>query len=115
MAQTGPLDDLGPARAVSPELVPVNQPEIGERELEYVTEALRSGWISSEGPFVARFEEEWAAYCERSFGVAVANGTAALDVAVRALELGPGDEVILPTFTIVSCVQAILNAGATPV
>jgi perosamine synthetase len=100
---------------VSADFIPVNQPEIGERELEYVTEALKGGWISSEGPFVRRFEEEWAAYCGRRFGVAVANGTAALDVAVRALELGPGDEVIVPTFTIVSCVQAILGAGATPV
>ena len=63
----------------------------------------------------ARFEEQFAPRVGRRYGVAVANGTAALEVAVAALDLGPGDEVIMPTFTIISCAGAIVRAGATPV
>jgi perosamine synthetase len=96
-------------------LIPVNEPLLGERELEYVTECVRSGWISSSGRFVREFEEGWAAYCGRSYGVAVSNGTTALQVAVAALDLEPGDEVIMPTFTIVSCALAVVLAGGVPV
>ena len=76
---------------------------------------MRSGWVSSAGPFLKEFEEAWAAYCGRREGVAVANGTVALETAVAALGLEPGDEVIMPTFTIVSCALAVLYAGAVPV
>jgi perosamine synthetase len=93
----------------------VNEPSIGERELEYVTEAVRSGWISSAGRFISEFEAGWAAYCGRRHGVAVSNGTAALHAAAVALGLQQGDEVVMPTFTIVSCVTAVLETGATPV
>jgi perosamine synthetase len=64
---------------------------------------------------VARFEEAWAAYCGATYGIAVTNGTAALYAAVDALRLGPGDEVILPSFTIIGCAHAVIAAGATPV
>jgi perosamine synthetase len=95
--------------------IPVNEPLIGERDKELVMECLNSGWISSEGPFVSQFEEAFSRRVERKHGIACANGSAALDIAVAALKLGPGDEVILPTFTIISCAAAIVRAGATPV
>ncbi len=96
-------------------MIPVNEPWLGERELEYVTECVRSGWISSAGRFIDEFEQSWAAYCGRGYGVAVSNGTAALQTVVAALQLQPGDEVILPTFTIVSCAIAVVGVGAIPV
>jgi perosamine synthetase len=97
------------------DFIPVNEPVIGEREKELVMECLNTGWISSEGPFVSQFEEAFSRRVGRNHGVACSNGTAALDLAVAALRLGPGDEVILPTFTIISCAAAIVRAGATPV
>jgi perosamine synthetase len=96
-------------------MIPVNEPLLGGRELEYVTECVETGWVSSAGRFVDAFEAGWAAYCGRRHGVSVANGTVALEAAVAALGLGPGDEVLVPTFTIVSCAQAVVYAGATPV
>lgn len=96
-------------------MIPVNTPHLGGNERKYLLECLDTGWISSEGPFVMRFEEAFAAKVGRKHGVAVCNGSAALDLAVAALGLGPGDEVILPSLTIISCAAAILRAGATPV
>lgn len=95
--------------------VPVNEPLFEGNEEAYLLECLRSGWVSSEGPFVGRFEEAMANQVGRSHAVAVSNGSAALDIAVAALGLGPGDEVILPAFTIISCAAAVVRAGATPV
>jgi len=95
--------------------IPVNEPLLDGNELRYVSECIRTGWISSEGPFVRRFEKGLAEFVGRSHGVAVANGSVALDVAMAALGIGPGDEVILPTHTIISCAAAIVRAGATPV
>ena len=96
-------------------MIPVNEPLLGERELEYVTECIRTGWISSAGRFIEEFEEKWAAYCGMNYGIAVSSGTTALQVAVRCLGLKPGDEVIMPTFTIISCALAIVDSGAIPV
>lgn len=96
-------------------VIPVNEPRLGARELELVTECIKSGWISSAGSYIERFEDSWARYCGRRYGVAVSSGTTALQLAVRALGIGPGDEVILPSFTIISCVLAIVDAGAVPV
>jgi len=97
------------------EFIPVNEPRLAGKEGEYLAECIQSGWVSSEGPFVSRFESEFAEMTGRRFGIAVSTGTAALDVAVAALRLGPGDEVIVPTFAIISCVSAIVKARATPV
>jgi perosamine synthetase len=97
------------------DFIPVNEPLIGDREKELVLECLETGWISSEGPFVSQFEEVFSKRSGRKYGVACCNGTAALDLAVAALHIGPGDEVILPTFTIISCAAAVIRAGATPV
>ena len=95
--------------------IPVSEPLIGAREAAYVADCMRSGWISSEGPYVARFEQDWADYCGVAYGVAVSSGTAALYAACDALGLGRGDEVIMPSFTIIGCAQAIIATGATPV
>jgi perosamine synthetase len=96
-------------------MIPVNEPVLSGNEAKYLAECIETGWISSEGPFVRRFEEGMAAAVGQRFGVAVMNGSVALEVAIAALRIGPGDEVILPTFTIISCAAAIVRAGATPV
>ena len=96
-------------------MIPVNEPRFDGRELEYVTECLTTGWISSAGRFLGEFEEDWARYCDRRFGVAVCNGTVALQLAAAALNLEAGDEVIMPTFTIISCAMAVVYQGGTPV
>jgi perosamine synthetase len=80
-----------------------------------VTECLQTGWISSAGRFISEFEEKWAEYCGMAHGIAVSNGSVALEAAVGCLDLEPGDEVILPTFTIVSCAQAVTYNGGKPV
>ncbi len=95
--------------------IPVNEPLLGGNEKKYLLECLDTGWISSEGPFIKEFEEKFAARVGRKYGIAVMNGTAAIDAAVEALDIGPGDEVILPAFTIISCVTQIVRSGATPV
>ena len=97
------------------DFIPVNEPLLDGNEKKYLAECIDTGWISSEGPFVTRFEQAFAARVGRKHGIAVCNGTAALDAAVEALGIGPGDEVILPTFTIISCINQIVRSGATPV
>lgn len=96
-------------------MIPVNEPAFLGNEQRYVREAMASGWLSSGGPFVERFERDMAEYVGRKYAIAVNSGTAALDLAVAALGIGPGDEVIVPTFTIISCVNEIVRRGATPV
>ncbi len=97
------------------DFIPVNEPLLDGNEKKYLIECIETGWISSEGPFVKMFEERFAERVDRKYGIAVANGSVALDAAVVALGLGPGDEVIMPTFTIISCAAAIVRAGAKPV
>jgi perosamine synthetase len=96
-------------------MIPVNEPSLDEREMVYVSECVRTGWVSSAGRFINEFEERWAAYCNRRYGIAVSNGTTALQLAVACLELKPGDEVIMPSFTIVSCALAVIYNGGLPV
>ncbi len=95
--------------------IPVNTPDLSGRERELVLQCIDTGWISSEGPFVAEFEEKFSCSVNRVHGVAVANGSAALDIAVAALGIGAGDEVIMPTFTIISCAASVVRAGAKPI
>lgn len=97
------------------DFIPVNEPLLDGNEKKYLLECIESGWISSEGPFVAEFEQKFAARVGRKHGIAVSNGTVAIDAAVEALGIGPGDEVILPTFTIISCILQIVRSGAMPV
>ena len=95
--------------------IPVNEPLLQGNEERYLSECIRTGWISSEGPFVKQFEQQFAAFVDRQYGIAVSSGTAALDAAIEALDIGEGDEVILPGFTIISCVGQIIRSGAIPV
>ena len=98
-----------------PSLIPVNTPLLDGNEKKYLDECIDTGWISSEGPFVKRFEGEFSARMGRQHGISVANGTVAIDAAIDALGIGSGDEVILPAFTIISCIMQIVRSGATPV
>lgn len=95
--------------------IPVNEPLLNGNEKKYLLECIDTGWISSEGPFVERFESEFAAAVGREHGIAVSSGTAAIDAAIEALNFLPGDEIIVPTFTIISCVNQIARAGLIPV
>lgn len=97
------------------QFVPVNEPLLNGNEKKYLMECIDSGWISSEGPFVEKFENEFAKRVNRSHAIAVTNGTAAIDLAIEALRLEPGDEIILPTFTIISCITHIVRTGLKPV
>ena len=95
--------------------IPVNEPYFNGNEKKYLIECIDTGWISSEGPFVSKFEREFSKKVNRKYGIAVSNGTAALEIAIKALDIGEGDEVIIPTFTIISCAGAVVKTGAKPV
>ena len=97
------------------EFIPVNEPLLNGNEKKYLCECIDTGWISSEGPFVKEFEKKMSAAAGRKYGISVSNGTAALEVAVQALGIGEGDQVIMPTFTIISCAMAVTKLGAVPV
>ncbi len=97
------------------DFIPVNEPLLNGKEKEYLCECIDTGWISSEGPFVKKFEQKMSMTVNRKYGIAVSNGTAALEVATQALGIGKGDEVIMPTFTIISCAMAVTKLGAVPV
>ena len=96
-------------------MIPVNKPLFLGNEKKYLSNCIKTGWISSEGPYVKKFEKKFASYVNRKFSVTVSNGSVALEIALRALKLKKGSEVILPTFTIISCCNAIINAGLKPV
>ncbi len=96
-------------------MIPVNEPLIGKKEFEYVNECLRTGWISSGGKFITEFEKKFAAYINKKHGIAVNNGTNALILALRALGLPAESEVIMPTFTIISCALACIYNNLKPV
>jgi len=95
--------------------LPVNEPNITDSDILEVTNTMKAGWISSEGPQVKLFEGNLAKKFNRQYAVCVANGSAALDIAVESLDIKAGDEVILPNFTIISCLLPILRKGAIPV
>jgi len=95
--------------------IPVNEPLLNGNEKKYLCECIDTGWISSEGPFVKKFEEKLCETLGRKYGIAVSSGTAALEVAIQALGIGKGDEVIMPTFTIISCAAAVTKREAIPV
>lgn len=97
------------------DFIPVNVPLLNGNEKQYVMECLDTGWISSEGDFVRRFEEELAQRVGRKYSVAVSNGTVALELAIESLQLEKGSEVIMPTFTIISCALAVIRSGLIPV
>jgi len=96
-------------------IIPVHEPVLDGNEKKYVMDCLDTGWISSTGSYVKRFEEKFAAFCGLKHGIAVTSGTAALHVAVAALKIGKGDEVIMPSFTMIAPALAVDYTGARPV
>ena len=98
-----------------PPFLPVAEPDLGPLEEQYILDALRSGWVSSIGTYIKRFEDSFAAFCGVSHGVAVSNGTVAIHLALCAAGIGPGDEVIIPALTFVATAAAVRHAGAEPV
>lgn len=98
-----------------PDFIPVYTPLLDGCEEKYVLDAVRSGWISSLGSYVTRFEQEFARFCGVRHAVSVSNGTVALHLALHALGVGPGDEVIVPSLTFVATANAVHYTGATPV
>lgn len=99
----------------TPKLIPVYRPYFSGKEKAYVNECLDTTWISSRGEFIQRFEQGFADYICAEHVTSVCNGTVAIHLALEALGVGPGDEVIVPTFTYIASVNTILQTGATPV
>lgn len=111
-ADRRPVDIASPARK---RRIPVAEPSLNGNELKYVTECIQTGWISSQGSFVKRFEAEIAKRLGVEHVLAVSNGTVALHLAVLALGIGPGDEVLVPNLTFAATINTVIQAGATPV
>lgn len=95
--------------------IPLMQPALGGNELAYVSDCVTTGWISSQGEYVQRFESAFSRFLGGSHSLAVSSGTAALHLALKALDIGPGDEVIVPDLTFAATVNVVLHCGATPV
>lgn len=95
--------------------IPVAEPDLSGKEFQYVKDCFDTNWISSSGKYIKKFEEDFSSYCDVKYGVAVSNGTVALHLALLSLEIGPGDEVIVPNFTFAASVNSIIHTGATPV
>lgn len=95
--------------------LPMAVPDIGEHEMKYLMDAFLSTWISSSGKYMGLFEDKFAGFCGCKFGVAVSNGTVALHLALKALGIGEGDEVIVPDLTFAATINAVLHAHAVPV
>lgn len=95
--------------------IPVCEPLLGKKELEYVVDCIKKGWISSKGEYIEKFEEKFAKYCGCKFGITTTSGTTALHLALVSAGVGKGDEVIIPAFTMISTAFAIIYCGAKPV
>jgi perosamine synthetase len=95
--------------------IPLAEPVIGDEEIQYVMEAVKSGWVSSKGPFIDEFEKSFSSYIGVKHGIATSNGTAALHLALLALGIGKGDDVLVPSFTFVATANAVKYTGAEPV
>jgi len=96
-------------------MIPISQPSITQKEIDFVTDAVKSTWISSLGKYIDRFEAEFAKFCGTEYAICVSNGTVAIHLALVAQDIGPGDEVIIPNLSFVATANAVLHAGATPV
>lgn len=95
--------------------IPVCEPLLAGNELKYVTDCVSTGWISSAGKYVDEFEQSFAKYCNAKYAVAVSNGTVAIHLALKALKIGVGDEIIVPSFTMIASAAAVCYTGAMPV
>ena len=96
-------------------MIPVSEPDIGEKEIEYVDDAVRSGWVSSHGEYISKFEKRFKSYIGTEYGLTTSNGTTALHLALSAIGIKEGDEVIVPDLTFISPVNAVLYNRAVPV
>jgi len=96
-------------------MIPVNEPIVSKKAKKYVLETLETGWISSAGKYVTQFEEKFAEYLGVKYATTVSNGTTALHLALEALDIRAGDEIIIPDLTIISCALAALYTGAKPI
>ena len=96
-------------------MIPVCTPLLGVKELEYVTKCIKTNWISSKGRYIEEFENRFSKYCGCKYGISTTNGSTALHLALVASNIGSGDEVIVPTFTIASTVFAVIYCGGKPV
>ena len=99
----------------SKKFFPVSIPYISQKDINSVNKSLKDGWISSDGPNVEKFEKKFSKYVERKYSIAVSNGTAALEIAIKALDIKKGDEVLIPNFTIISNALAVIKQHAKPV
>lgn len=95
--------------------IPISKPSLTSLEESYVSQAVKSSWISSKGPFIDRFESSFAELCGAKYAAAVSNGTSALHVALMALDVRPGDEVLVPSLTYIATANAVRYVGAEPV
>jgi perosamine synthetase len=95
--------------------IPIAEPEIGEEELRNVTEAVKSGWVSSKGPFIEEFEHSFSKYIRTEYGIATSNGTTALHLALVSLGIGKGDKVLIPSLDFISVANAVTYTGAEPI
>jgi len=103
-------------KTIQPErFIPVAEPVMGGNELAYITDCVASGWVSSLGSYISRFEQTFASFCGVKHGVSTSNGTAALHLAMASLDIGPGDEVIIPSLTFIATANAVRYLGANPV
>ena len=96
-------------------MIPVSKPYISDNELSYVSDAIKSGWVSSLGPYIDKFESQFASYCGSKYAASVSNGTVGLHLALAAYGVGLGDEVIIPDLTFVATANAVRMAQAVPV
>jgi len=96
-------------------MIPVCEPTLAGNELKYVSQCINSNWISSKGEFVEKFEKKFSSFCNVKYGVSCCNGTAALHLALEALGIKKGDEVIIPSFTMIASCNAVIYTGAKPV
>ena len=96
-------------------MMPVAEPDLKGNEFKYLSDAFLSTWISSRGKYLDAFEENFSRFCECKYGVATSNGTVAIHLALKALDIRPGDEVIVPDLTFAATINTVIHAGATPV
>ena len=96
-------------------IINVCEPKLTNKAKKYVLDCIESEWVSSSGKYLDEFEKKWSSYCGAKEGISVTSGTTALQVSFKSLNLKSGDEVIMPSFTIISCAMAIIEAGGTPI
>ena len=95
--------------------IPISQPSVSQKEIDYVTDAVKSTWISSLGKYIDNFELEFARFCGSKYACCVSNGTVAIHLSLVAHRIGAGDEVIVPDLSFIATANAVIHAGAKPV